>query len=290
MKRKKKCDMMEVFYNDKGEIVLKPMKIKNSINMRRVCMKFINFVVFLVILSFMNMSCVHIKGNGVLATNERILSLFEKVHISGNANVRFHTGTEYRAVITIDSNLEEYVVLEIKNNVLEIYLKKGRSYSYTNFTVDIYSPFISSISISGSGSFEGIDKIITRTFDSSISGSGKISGDIESESVSIRISGSGEMVKSIICNNLSVEISGNGNIFLTGTGNLVDTRISGSGNFNGMEFQCNNVNARINGSGNINIWAIENITANISGAGNIRYRGNPKINYSGSGSGKIISE
>ena len=253
-------------------------------------MKFLNFFVFLFIFSFMNISCIHLKGNGVLITNERTLSLFEKIYISGSGNVRFHSSKEYKAFITIDSNLEEYVVLDIKNKVLEICLKKGRSYSYTNFTVDIYCPFISDISISGSGSFEGIDKIITRTFDSSISGSGKLSGDVESERVNIHISGSGEMNQSIICNNLSVEVTGNGNIFLIGTGNLINIRISGSGNFNGIEFQCNSVNAQISGSGNINIWAIENIIASISGTGKIRYRGNPKIDYSGSGSGKIISE
>jgi hypothetical protein len=229
------------------------------------------YILSIIVFSFMNFSCVHLIGNGKMTSSERTLLPFEKIHISGNAEFRFHAAQEYRAVITVDSNLEEYVVLKIINKTLNIDLKNGRTYSFTNFIVDVYCPSISGISISGSGHFEGIDKIITETFESEISGSGKIDGNIE-------------------CDTLSVNISGSGKINISGTGKDANINISGSGNFNGMEFQNKRAVVHVSGSGNINIEVLEYLKADISGSGNIKYRGNPKIDYNGSGSGRLISE
>jgi hypothetical protein len=222
----------------------------------------------------MNFSCVHlpaIVGNGKMTSSERTLPPFEKIRISGSAEVRFHASQEYRAVITVDSNIEEYVILKTINKTLNIDLRDERSYSYISFIVDVYCPSISGISISGSGKFEGADKIIAETFESKISGYGKIDGDIE-------------------CDTLSVNISGSGEINITGTSKEADVNISGSGNFNGTELQNNRVVIHVSGSGNISIWVLEYLKVNVSGSGNIKYRGNPKIDYSASGSGRLISE
>jgi hypothetical protein len=42
--------------------------------------------------------------------------LYEKIEINGNSEVRFHSSTEYRAIVTIDSNLNEYFETIIINN------------------------------------------------------------------------------------------------------------------------------------------------------------------------------
>jgi hypothetical protein len=217
-----------------------------------------------------------------------VLSPFEKIHSGGSANVRFHVSQEYRVVITVDSNIEEYVVTDIKNRVLTIGLKKGRLYLSKNFSVDVYCPSLSGISISGSGSFESIDTIFTDTFESTVSGSGKITGNIEGDNISIRIFGSGEFNGNIICNSLSTNISGSGKINVTGSSKDANADISGSGNFNGIDFECNKASIHISGSGNMNICVSEYIKANVSGSGRVKYRGNPKIDYNGSG--RLISE
>jgi hypothetical protein len=157
-------------------------------------------------------------GNGNIITDERILSSFEKIEISGYSEVRFHSGTEYRAIVTIDSNLNEYFETIVINDILKIRPKIGRKYIFIKNIVDVYCPTISDISISGSGKFEMIDKIIVPTFKANISGSGKINGTIE-------------------CNNFFVRISGSGDINIFGNTEDADIDISGSGNFNGEEFK-----------------------------------------------------
>jgi hypothetical protein len=247
-------------------------------------------IIFIMAFSFINLACAHLIGNGKTISTERMLSPFEKIHSSGKAEVRFHVSQEYRAVITVDSNIEEYVVLKITNKTLNIGLKNGRIYSFNNFIVDVYCPNISGVSISGSGAFEGVDKIIAETFESNISGSGKIHGNIECDYLSIDISGSGEINSNVVCNILSADISGAGKIIITGTGKNANIDISGSGNFNGIEFQNDKVAVHVSGSGNINIWVLEHLKAEVSGSGSVKYRGNPKIDYNGSGSGRLISE
>jgi hypothetical protein len=243
-----------------------------------------------IVFSFMNVSCAHLIGNGKIISAERALPAFEKIHSSGRANVRFHAGQEYRALITADSNIEEYVVTNIRNRELNIRLKNGFSYLPTNLTVDVYCPSVSGVSISGSGSFESVDKIFTDTFDSTVSGSGKITGTIECDNISVRISGSGEFNGNIVCDSLSANVSGSGKINVTGSGKNVNADILGSGDFNGKDFESNKANIHISGSGNANICASEYINANISGSGSVKYRGTPKIDYRGSGSGRLINE
>ena len=221
-------------------------------------------------LGFISCNNLPIIGNGDFITSERNISSFEKIRSGGSADVRFRMSQEYRVVITADSNLMEIVTTEVSGNTLRIGTKNG-NYSFKKFQVDVYCPVLTGISISGSGSFNSDDKIITSVFESNVSGSGNISGTIE-------------------CDNFSADISGSGDMAIVGTGNDSNIKISGSGNFNGIEFKTNNVTARISGSGDMSIWVLENINATVSGSGSIKYRGTPKINFNGSGSGKIRSE
>jgi hypothetical protein len=232
--------------------------------------KNIAFLVFVIGFSIVFSSCVNL-GNGNINRYDRALNQFESIRINGSPVVRFHTSQYYRAVINIDSNLERFVDLSIRNNTLTIGMRGTGSYLPTKFEVDIYSPSLTSVSVSGSGHFRSIDTIASTSFKINISGSGIFDGTIE-------------------CDNFSANISGSGEINLKGFGNNSDIIISGSGNLNGIEFQTNNVNTRISGSGNMYISALEYINANVSGSGSIIYRGNPRIDFSGSGSGRIRSE
>ena len=209
-----------------------------------------------------------IKGNGNLVTSEETVSRFEKINCTGSAEVRFHASEKYRTVVTIDENLEEYVEIFINNNVLNIGTKNMHSISPTKFTVDVYCPVLTGVSMSGSGSFKNANKIIASTFESKVSGSGKIEGAIE-------------------CDNYSATISGSGKITIYGKCNEVNVTVSGSGNFNGNELITRNAAVRISGSGKVNICVAENLKAKISGSGSINYSGEPKVDSNISGSGRI---
>jgi hypothetical protein len=206
-------------------------------------------------------------GNGNLITSEKTVSPFEKINISGSAEIIFHASQEYRTVITVDSNLLEYTEIVTRGNTLNIGTKNG-NYSFTKYLVDVYCPIVTGVSVSGSGHFEGMDNINVSTFTSNVSGSGKIVGTIE-------------------CETFSAKISGSGNIMVTGNGNNSNIEISGSGTFAGNEFSINKATVHISGSGKANINVSENLNVDITGSGEVNYRGDPKVESKISGSGRM---
>ena len=238
-------------------------------------MKKMNIFVLIVIMGISAgfVSCIDIdahifvKGNGILETSERIVSPFEKIHGSGSVKIRFHASQEYRVVVTVDSNLEQYVKIGTRNNVLEIGTRNG-SYSFTKYLVDVYCPTLSSVSMSGSCDFFADDAIFVSTFESNLSGSGKLNGTIE-------------------CDHFSAKITGSGKMTVFGNSTDSDITISGSGDFYGDEFYVNNADIHISGSGKANIRVADYLKARISGSGVINYRGNPRTDISVSGSGHV---
>ena len=181
-----------------------------------------------------------IRGNGNMLSSERPVSAFDSIRISRNAAVYFHVSPEYRALVTVDSNLDEYVRVYVENGVLRIGAQRGRSYLFTQYIVDVYAPSISGVSISGSGSFEGRDRIITSSFKSNVSGSGNIEGEFASDFFSAEISGSGDIIAHVISKNANARISGAGSVRFTGNSDEVNVTISGSGDLLGREFLVNN--------------------------------------------------
>ena len=209
-----------------------------------------------------------IKGSGNLKTSEITYDTYEKINSGGCAEIRFHASEEYRAVVTIDENLEEYVEIFTENNVLNIRTKNGYNISPTKFTVDVYCPFLTGITMSGSGSFRNVDTIIVSTFETKLTGSGKIEANIE-------------------CDNYSAGITGSGKITVSGNINETKVSITGSGDFHGKELKTKNATITITGSGNANIYVTDNLQVKITGSGNINYSGEPKVNSNVTGSGRI---
>ena len=227
-------------------------------------------------------SCINVtpinRENGNLITSEIAVSEFDRINIRNHANVRFHQSEEFRVVVTADRSLYESIEVATSGNTLSIGMRGGtsvninlfniRSQSSSRFSVDVYAPTLRGVSVAGSGSFENSETLIVPAFDANVSGSGRITGIIESENFSARIAGSGRITP-------------------LGRSENADIQISGSGSFRGSEFIINNATARISGSGSANVHAIENLNANISGSGSIRYQGNPRVESRVSGSGRI---
>jgi len=210
-----------------------------------------------------------IRGNGKLITSERSVSSFDRISIHSSAEVRYYLSDEYRAIVTVDSNLDDYAEIYTRGNALNIGNKRGYPHPmFTKYTVEVYGPALTGVSVSGAGSFTGNDTITASVFDTNVSGSGMIEGSIE-------------------CNRFSADISGSGEIKVSGNGNKSDIDISGSGIFRGTNFPVSNATVHISGSGKANVYVTDNLDANISGAGIINYQGAPKIKSSVSGSGRI---
>jgi len=229
-------------------------------------------------------------GNGNMVTTEKSFPAFDSIYINRNATVYFHKSPEYRALITVDSNLQEYIRVEVIDGVLRIGAIMGRLYLFTKYDVHVYCPGITGVSIYGAANFEGMDKISTSTFTANISGVGKIEGSFECADFIVGISGMGEIRAHVESDSLKIDASGTGSITLAGSTEELILNVSGAGDFSGYELQVTNVTLQLTGAARIHVWVLENLKASVSGGGMIRYRGAPRIDFQGSLLGRIEKE
>lgn len=214
-----------------------------------------------------------VKGNGNNVTIERNTGDYDGVSVSGWFDVDLVDGSEGIVTLEGEENLLEYIITEVKNGKLVIKTEKGVNLKTSNWksgiriTVPVES--LSSVSMSGSGDIVGKTKIKSGNFSTAMSGSGDITLDIET-------------------NSLTASMSGSGDITLSGTTTDFEATISGSGDINAFDLEADYVNATVSGSADIQVTANKSIKARVSGSGDISYRGNPeKIDTKTSGSGDI---
>ena len=214
-----------------------------------------------------------IKGNGNNITIERNTDKYEGVSVSGWFDVDLISGEEGSITLQGEENLLEYIITEVQDGNLVIKTEKGVNLKTSSWkseiriTVPVES--ISSVTMSGSGDIVGKTKIKSDKFNTAMSGSGDITMDIETRS-------------------LSATMSGSGDITLRGRTSDFEATISGSGDIEAYDLEADHVNATVSGSADIQVTANKSITARVSGSGDISYRGNPeKVNTKTSGSGDI---
>lgn len=235
-------------------------------------MKTIKQFTFYIVLLFAATSCIEdftIRGNGIAATQGRLVPVFNKVISSGDFQVHITKGNEFEVVINAEENLLPYIETSVSGNTLLIDIQ-GLHNVRNRLPMNVYItvPTLTSIKQSGSGNIT-TDYFTTEKMQLFISGSGSISTAVDANLVEATISGSGWMK-------------------IAGDSNQSDLAISGSGNIDSYNLLVNYCNSNISGSGNMQVYVLKSIYARISGSGNVYYTGNPTIETNISGSGKII--
>ena len=165
-----------------------------------------------------------------------------------------------------------YLITEVSNGKLKIKWKNGTNISTNKGVyVTVYYQSINAVGLSGSGDVISKDVIKSDNFEVSVSGS----GDIELE---------------VDTNHLHASVSGSGDVDLSGTTNEFDASVVGSGDIDAYGLISDKASLKISGSGGMNLTVKKELEARVSGSGDIKYKGNPKIeDIKVSGSGNVRS-
>lgn len=207
------------------------------------------------------------SGNGNVITEERKLTDFQSVKASGSIDVEINMADDFSVRVENDENLLEYVITEVKGGVLEVYYKNG-IYLNDHAKVYISAPSLNEITCSGSAdmdireTLQNDNQILIRS-----SGSGDISGHVETPAIHIVSSGSGD-------------------IKLSGKTRELTSESSGSGDVNCENLKSEKAEVKISGSSDVKVFASVGLKVFISGSGDVFYSGNPpnpEIRTSGSG-------
>lgn len=226
-----------------------------------------------IVLAIISLTACHyerIKGNGQVTRETRKVDTYHKIVLGGDMELTFTQGPMQDAVIEAESNLLPYI--ETRNEGDELVIKtKDNSWIAGNHGIKITlsAPEVNSLSLPGSGKI-----IITNTLQSN-------------KPVDVDLSGSGNITGAVNSPGVEVSLSGSGNIDLTGDTKDLQVDISGSGEYHGANLHAETAKAEISGSGNIDLHASVKLEASVSGSGDVRYRGTPQVSSSVSGSGSV---
>lgn len=243
-----------------------------------------NRFLFLVIGTFflISVSCLainlpqisRVRGSGNVITENRAVSGFTRVAVSGIGELTLTQGTEESLVIETDDNIMPLITSEVRNGTLYIGFSSSGPVNIDptgeiKYTLTMKE--IEGLEVSGAADMR-VDSLKT--------------GDLKLES-----SGAGSVqIANLIADRLDVGISGAGDIEIEeGTVPVQEVSLSGAGSYDSSGVESQEMNIDISGAGNASVWVTGKLDIEMSGAGNLKYYGTPDLVSDISGAGHIES-
>lgn len=211
-----------------------------------------------------------VKGSGNVTKEERSVEAFKELSVRGSMDVYVTQGPAKPAVIEAEDNLIPLIEFEHEGDKLIVRERRHTNISNTKaMKVYLTTPELESIGLAGSGNIKLENKFTNNThMKLSVSGSGDLSGAVNSP-------------------NVDANIAGSGNISVDGETRDLDVDIAGSGNFRGQQLLSEKAEVKIAGSGDASVHASVTLDAKIAGSGDVHYKGSPQVSSKVAGSGSV---
>lgn len=195
---------------------------------------------------------------------------FERLEISGAANVRLSQGPREEVFIAGDAEMQKSVELELRRGKLLIQPSGGwKFWNSARLQIDVTVRRLDQLELSGASDLHAPGTFRVERLGVTISGSGLARfDDLQAEQLRFAISGAGEGL-------------------LRGQVAALNLTISGKGRLQAEQLRANAVAVQISGVGNASVWATEALKVGISGIGTVDYWGRPQLVRSTSGMASI---
>ncbi len=190
-----------------------------------------------------------IEGSGVSRQQERKLTAFSMLDVSGVFDVHLIVGSPQQVILTADDNILEHIRTEVRNGTLIVDSKRSICVK-TDLRLEIRVPEIKAIEVDGSVTLHAA----------------KITGP----SFSLSLDGSSDATVQGSCRRFEVDLLG-------------------STSLEAETLKAAHVSIRVTGSGDASVYASQRLDAKISGVGTVTYSGNPsQINPEIMGVGDLV--
>lgn len=224
------------------------------------------FAVFALLIT----SCAGQIGSGRVVSEQRQVSGFDTVVLSGSGEMTITQGAGEALTIEAEDNLISLIESKVTGKTLTIGGRPGaviitprRPIKYALTVKDLRE-----LDISGAAAVRA-ESLGTDQLRVSLSGAG-----------SIEISG-------LEATSLQASTSGAGGLKFVGTVSDQRVQLSGLGGYEAGDLRSQRAQVTISGAGGATVWATESLDVNISGAGSVRYYGSPSVNQEISGAGGV---
>ncbi|WP_162054044.1 head GIN domain-containing protein [Pontibacter pamirensis] len=225
--------------------------------------------VFLIALLFTTVPLMaqQLRGNGNIQTQDRNVSDFRGINVSGGFAVEITQGNQESLRLEADENLLSNIKSEVRNGVLHIYNEDGVT-TKKGMKAYITMRELSSVDISGGVKVTGNSTFKTDALELDMSGASKVNLDINTD-------------------RLEADMSGASKIELTGRADEVDMDMSGASKVEAADLQAKRVKVEASGASKVRVYATETLDISASGATSISYKGSPSITAETSSAAKI---
>ena len=235
-----------------------------------------------------------VKGSGVVITEARQVSGFERVEVCCGMELYLTQGEVESLEIEADDNLIDEIVTTVANRNLLIQYRETSNVNYQpSKPVRIYlsAVEIREVSISGGGEFI-VESLTSDGFDLELSGGsdGKI-GAIEAEEIKFQISGGGDIVaRHLEVENLAVTVSGGGELDADQVeAGRLEIELSGGSDAEIRDLSADELSLESSGGGRVSMMGvIKNGEINLSGGSSFDGQDleSQEITFSSSGGGR----
>jgi len=215
-----------------------------------------------------------IGGSGSVVTEDRPVSDFNRVSLTGVGEVIIAQGEEESLTVRADDNIMRYIKTEVKNGTLilgftdEVKNKRIRPSKRIKFNLSVKD-------------VTGLD----------ISGAGDVNvASLDTDRLEIVVGGAGDVsLSSLTAEELVVHLNGAGHVELAGQVAEQNVKINGFGAYQAAKLESQTAIVGVNGAGSATLWATDTLDVRIPGAGNVTYYGHPNVTKKITGVGTIIS-
>ena len=208
------------------------------------------------------------SGSGNVIRQERHLSSFNAIDVSGAFDVYLSQGTTQSVIVEADDNLMKLIKTEVNGNTLEISNKEPIGHS-KSLKIYLTVTDLNKIELSGAVNIQTQTKL-------------------KVDELSIEVSGATDSKMDFDVRKLKVECSGGSKLHFSGTASETSFDVSGAVDLFAFDMITEKMQLGISGAGKAEVNVTKEFNADISGAASVRYKGNPeKISQDVSGAGSI---
>ncbi len=227
--------------------------------------------VFIALVILISPSCIGNKNLSPIVNEERETPPYEAINVQNGIDVYVAYGRHDKLKVETNENIMDYLITEVKNDVLRIYFKRSRVW-FREARVYVTTDRLREIDASG-----GSDV--------------KSENTIEANDLRLKASGGSDIRLSVNVNQLELEASGGADIVLSGNARNLMAHTSGGSDLKAPDLVTLSAELDASGGSDIRITVTEELIAKASGGSDIYYKGSPekvKINSSASGDVKNI--
>jgi hypothetical protein len=208
------------------------------------------------------------QGSGNVISEDRTVSSFDRLDLSGIGEVTLVQGDKEALTINAEDNVIKHITTEVRGGTLFIGFDRKTIIPSKPVKFTLTMRTIHGIETTGVSNLLA-DVIKTDQLDVGISGTGNIE------------------IQSLTADHLSINVSGAGSLSAEGKVSSQKITLSGAGNFDGEDLESKAAEVTITGLGQVSLWVTDNLDVTISGTGGVDYFGSPQISQQISGLGKI---